>query len=250
MRYDNRTRSLIPFRSHEAFQIAYAKNREAQKSGQKRRAEEGTGESSPLRSMPPEQRQEMGGPKIGTQSTSAGASAQDTRVVTWKEAGDKSDEPPRQCKTGNAIVISDDSDGTVRPKTRATSRSQSEPAPHNVPTISEGKTTVPPAKAETRESSARDVKGGDLKRVRSPSVGRFRVTDQVRQVWGSKYQAGNENSSLPRPRESRPPCHKSVRKADVSVSKSYVPWTKNPEYTPCSKKSGTLCIFLNNFFKC
>jgi len=45
MRYDNRTKSLIPFESHEAFQIAYAKNKEAKKSGQKRRAEEGTGET-------------------------------------------------------------------------------------------------------------------------------------------------------------------------------------------------------------
>ena len=31
MHYDNRTKSLIPFESHEAFQIAYAKNKEAQK---------------------------------------------------------------------------------------------------------------------------------------------------------------------------------------------------------------------------
>jgi len=66
--------------------------------------------------------------------------------------------------------------------------------------------------------------------VRSPSVGRFRVRDQVRQVWGNKYQAGEENLSLGRPRESRPPCRKSVRKADVPVSKLYVPWTKHPEY--------------------
>ena len=143
--------------------------------------------------MPPEQRQETGRPKVGTQSTSAGTSAQDTRKVTWKEAGDKSDEPPRQCKTGNAIVISDDSDGTVRPKTRA-GRSQSELAPFHLTSC---KTIAPPAKAETRESGARDVKGGDLNRVRSPSVGRFWVRDQVRQVWGNKYQAGEENSPLP-----------------------------------------------------
>jgi len=89
MRYNNRTRSLVEFESQEAFQIAYAKCKEAQKSGQKRRAEENTGESPPLRSMPPEQRQEMGRPGIGTQPTSAGTSAQDTREVTWREAGDK-----------------------------------------------------------------------------------------------------------------------------------------------------------------
>jgi len=54
--------------------------------------------------------------------------------------------------------------------------------------------------------------------------------DQVRQVWGSKYQAGNENPSLPRPRESRPPCRKSVRRTDVSVSTPSVSWTEHPEY--------------------
>jgi len=41
---------------------------------------------------------------------------------------------------------------------------------------------------------------------------------------------GEENLSLPRPREPIPPCRKSVRKADVPVSKSYVPWTKHPKY--------------------
>ena len=37
-------------------------------------------------------------------------------------------------------------------------------------------------------------------------------------------------SFLPQPRELAPPCRKSVRKTDVPVSKSYVPWTKNPGY--------------------
>jgi len=96
--------------------------------------------------------------------------------------------------------------------------------------VSEDVITAPLLTAEAGESGARDVKGGDLKRVCSPSVGRFRVRDHVRQVWGSKYQAGNKNLSLPRPRESRPPCRKSVRQIDVPVSTSYVPWTKNPEY--------------------
>jgi len=122
----------------------------------------------------------MEGPGISTHPTSAGAGAQDTMVVTWREAGDKSHEPPRHCKTGNAIVISDDSDGTVRPVTRAVSRSRSEAASLDMPMVSKGVITAPPADAEARESGTRDVKGGDPKRVRSPSVVKFRVRDQVR----------------------------------------------------------------------
>jgi len=49
----------------------------------------------------------MGRPGIGTQPNRAGTSAQDTRVVTWREAGDKSNEPPTQCKTGNASHLDD-----------------------------------------------------------------------------------------------------------------------------------------------
>jgi len=98
MRYDNRTKSLMPFESHEAFQIAYAKNKEAQKSGQKRRAEEGTGESPPLRSMPSEQRQELGRPKIGTQSSGAGTNTQDTKKVAWGEVAKKGTSPLSSAK--------------------------------------------------------------------------------------------------------------------------------------------------------
>ena len=66
--------------------------------------------------------------------------------------------------------------------------------------------------------------------MRSPSVGRFRVRDQVRHVWGNRYQAGEGKFSLPQPRKNAPPCRKSVRKADVPVSQTYVSWTEHPEY--------------------
>ena len=179
--------------------------------------------------MPPEQRQETGKPGMGTQSASVGQSAQGTRKVTRKEVDEGESEPPQQSKAENAIVNSDDSDGTVRSKTRV-SRSQGEPTPSDAFKVGEGKEIVPPGKTEARESKARETKEGDLRRMRSPSVGRFRVREQVRQVWGNRYQAGGGKFSLPRPRELAPTCHKSVRKADVPVSRSYVSWTEHPEY--------------------
>ena len=112
MRYEHRHRRCVAFKSREELETAWAKCKEAQKSGQKRRA---TGDGSPpCRSVPPMLRQETGRPFRGGRSVDHRAGEQGTRTVILREPDDRRHGPPRQCRSESAITISDDSDSTVR----------------------------------------------------------------------------------------------------------------------------------------